>query len=124
MNATWLGERVAAPNLKQITKNVVLNKVAGSWGPNNTFRFPARNGTGGIWIAVAETLDEDKTNFGAHATVTNVDADGKKVYLKDGQFDPNQVGLMVFCSHWYLQAPSSSTGQSSRPWQSMISPSV
>ncbi|EEY16894.1 autoinducer 2 sensor kinase/phosphatase luxQ [Verticillium alfalfae VaMs.102] len=53
MQCAWLGERVAAPNLKLVTKNVVLNKIAGNWGPNATFRFPARDGTGGIWIAVS-----------------------------------------------------------------------
>lgn len=84
MNATWVGERVAAPNVKLLTQNVVLNKVAGNWGPNATFRFPANGGTGGIWIAVANTLDKAKTRFGAHGTVTKVDADAKKVYLKDG----------------------------------------
>ena len=86
MNATWLGERVAAPNVKMLTKNVVLNKVAGTWGPNATFRFPAKGGTGGIWIAVASTLEKEKTDFGAHATVTRLDAEAKKVHLKDGQF--------------------------------------
>ncbi|KAG8404823.1 hypothetical protein J3459_016637 [Metarhizium acridum] len=84
MNATWLGERVAAPNVKLLTSNAVLNKVAGPWGPNATFRFPARGGTGGIWIAVANTLDKKKTIFGEHATVTRVDAHAKNVYLKDG----------------------------------------
>lgn len=88
MNATWLGERVAAPNVKLLTKNVVLNKVSGTWGPNNTFRFPARDGTGGIWVAVAKTLEENKTNFGAQATVTGVDANEKKVHLKDGESSP------------------------------------
>ncbi|KAK8920225.1 hypothetical protein VCV18_007526 [Metarhizium anisopliae] len=89
MNATWLGERVAAPNVKLLTSNAVLNKVAGPWGPNATFRFPARGGTGGIWIAVANTLDKHKTSFGQHATVTKVDADAKKVYLKDGESKVN-----------------------------------
>ncbi|KAM3511817.1 hypothetical protein MY11210_004508 [Beauveria gryllotalpidicola] len=60
MNATWLGERVAAPNLKLLTSNAVQNKVAGPWGPNN------------------------RTSFGEHATVTKVDANAKRVYLKDG----------------------------------------
>ncbi|KAG7143169.1 hypothetical protein HYQ45_000636 [Verticillium longisporum] len=46
MQCAWLGERVAAPNLKLVTKNVVLNKIAGNWGPNATFHFPARDGTG------------------------------------------------------------------------------
>ncbi|KAK7737038.1 hypothetical protein SLS53_006795 [Cytospora paraplurivora] len=84
MNATWLGERVAAPNVKQLVRNVVTNKVAGNWGPNATFRFPARGGTGGIWTAVADTLAKEKTRFGEHGTVAKVDADAKKATLKDG----------------------------------------
>jgi protoporphyrinogen oxidase len=84
MQASWLGERVAAPDLKKVVTNVVLNKAAGNWGPNSTFRFPARDGTGGIWIAVAKTLPDSKKRFGASSTVTKVDADGQKVTLKDG----------------------------------------
>lgn len=86
MNATWVGERVAAPNVKLLTRNVILNKVAGNWGPNATFRFPAEGGTGGIWIAVANTLEKKRTKFGPEATVVKVDAEKKKVHLKSGQF--------------------------------------
>lgn len=84
MQCQWLGERVAAPDLKSVTKNVILQKTAGNWGPNATFRFPARNGTGGIWIAVANTLPKEHTRFGRHGTVKNVDADKKIVHLEDG----------------------------------------
>ncbi|CAO2652246.1 Nn.00g005290.m01.CDS01 [Neocucurbitaria sp. VM-36] len=84
MQCQWLGERVAAPNVKGVINNIIHNKTAGNWGPNATFRFPARDGTGGIWIAVAKTLPESKTRFGEHATVTKVDAPGHKVILKDG----------------------------------------
>lgn len=84
MQASWLGERVAAPNLKGVTTNVILNKVAGNWGPNSTFRFPARDGTGGIWIAVAKTIPDEKKLFGSKYTVEKVDAPGHKVTLKDG----------------------------------------
>src|SRR5271170_6790394 len=63
MQCAWLGERVAAPDLKTVTKNVILQKTAGNWGPNATFRFPARDGTGGIWIAVANTLPKQKKRF-------------------------------------------------------------
>ncbi|CAM1510677.1 Fc.00g010120.m01.CDS01 [Cosmosporella sp. VM-42] len=84
MNATWVGERVAAPNVKLVTRNVILDKVAGGWGPNSTFRFPAKDGTGGIWIAVAKTLEQEKTRFGANSTVNKVDAEAKKVHLQDG----------------------------------------
>ncbi|KAM0312037.1 hypothetical protein ACHAPQ_012297 [Fusarium lateritium] len=84
MNTSWVGERVAAPDVKLVTKNAILNKAAGNWGPNATFRFPARGGTGGIWTAVADTLDKTKTRFGEHGAVTKVDADSKTVHLKDG----------------------------------------
>jgi len=84
MQCSWLGERVAAPNVKLITKNVILNKTAGNWGPNATFRFPAHGGTGNIWIKVADTLPKEKTRFGEHGRVQLVDAEGKRVLLGDG----------------------------------------
>ena len=84
MQCAWLGERVAAPDLKKVTTNVILQRTAGNWGPNATFRFPAYDGTGGIWIAVADTLPKEKTRFGKNGTVKKVDADMKKVILEDG----------------------------------------
>ena len=85
MQCQWLGERVAAPDLKTVTKNVILQKTAGNWGPNATFRFPAHGGTGGIWIAVAKTLPKENTRFGSHGSVKKVDADAKIVTLANGK---------------------------------------
>jgi len=85
MQCEWLGERVAAPDLKTVTKNVILQKTAGNWGPNATFRFPAHGGTGGIWIAVADTLPKGNLRLGAKGTVERVDAETKTVILKDGK---------------------------------------
>lgn len=84
MQCQWLGERVAAPDLKTVTKNVILQKVAGNWGPNSTFRFPARGGTGAIWIGVAKTLPKEKTRFGSHGSVSKVDAAAKTVTMSNG----------------------------------------
>ncbi|KFY71777.1 hypothetical protein V499_08045 [Pseudogymnoascus sp. VKM F-103] len=84
MQCQWLGERVAAPDLKTVTKNVILQKVAGNWGPNSTFRFPARGGTGAIWIGVAKTLPKEKTRFGSHGSVKKVDAAAKTVTMSNG----------------------------------------
>jgi len=84
MQCQWLGERVAAPNVKFITTNVILKKAAGNWGPNATFRFPAHGGTGNIWISVANTLPKEKTRFGKHGEVQLVDAENKRVLLGDG----------------------------------------
>lgn len=84
MQCQWLGERVAAPDLKSVTRNVILQKTAGNWGPNATFRFPARDGTGGIWIAVANTLPAEKKRFGKNGTVKKINADKKQALLQDG----------------------------------------
>ena len=84
MQCAWLGERVAAPNLKLVTKNTLLGKTAGNWGPNATFRFPAHGGTGNIWINVAKTLPKEKTRFGDHGRVQALDAEGHRLLLGDG----------------------------------------
>jgi protoporphyrinogen oxidase len=85
MQCAWLGERVAAPDAKGVIKNIILNKTAGNWGPNATFRFPARDGTGGIWIAVAKTLPKEKTLFGKGGEVSKVNAAAHTVTLKSGK---------------------------------------
>ncbi|KAJ3010375.1 UNVERIFIED_CONTAM: hypothetical protein HDU68_002167 [Siphonaria sp. JEL0065] len=82
MQCEWLGERVAAPDLKLAVTNVVLNKVAGNWGPNATFKFPARGGTHGIWKAVANTLPASKLKF--NTTVVEVNHKAKTAKLQDG----------------------------------------
>ncbi|TGZ81753.1 FAD/NAD(P)-binding domain-containing protein [Ascodesmis nigricans] len=84
MQCQWLGERVAAPDLKTVTKNVILQKTAGNWGPNATFKFPAEGGTGGIWIAVANTLPQEKLKLGENYTVEKVDPKKHIVVTKDG----------------------------------------
>ena len=84
MQCAWLGERVAAPNVKAVTTNAILQRTAGNWGPNATFRFPAHGGTGGIWTAVADTLPKEKTRYGKKGTVTKVNASNKTVELADG----------------------------------------
>jgi protoporphyrinogen oxidase len=41
----------------------VLKKDAIGWGPNSTFRYPLRGGTGAIWHAVANLLPKDRFRF-------------------------------------------------------------
>ncbi|CEQ39523.1 SPOSA6832_01050 [Sporobolomyces salmonicolor] len=82
MQCEWLGERVAAPSLKLVVSNVLNKKTAGNWGPNATFRFPARDGTGGIWKAVAKTLPQERFSFGK--TVTRIEGAKKIAHLSDG----------------------------------------
>lgn len=82
MQCDWLGERVAAPSLKMVVRNVLEKKVAGNWGPNATFRFPARDGTGGIWKAVAKTLPDER--FALSTSVKRIEGKNKIAHLSDG----------------------------------------
>lgn len=85
MQCKWLGERVAAPNVEQVITNVIEGKVAGNWGPNATFAFPARGGTGAIWQGVAQKLPKHKQRYGEkRGGVVSVDAPSKNVTLADG----------------------------------------
>lgn len=84
MQCNWLGERVAAPNPKMIIQNVLHKRVAGNWGPNATFKFPARDGTGGIWKAVAKTISPNNMRFGDNNGITAVDGVNKTVTLASG----------------------------------------
>jgi len=60
LNAVWVGERVAVIDLKRVLHNFVYAKPDISWGPNRTFRFPRRGGTGAIWKKCAEQLPSEK----------------------------------------------------------------
>ncbi|WVQ79559.1 hypothetical protein IAT38_001658 [Cryptococcus sp. DSM 104549] len=84
MQCKWLGERVAAPNLRTVVKNALTMETAGNWGPNATFRFPTRDGTGGIWTAVAKQLPQQRFKLGKAGTVQKVSGQDKVVELGDG----------------------------------------
>jgi len=82
MQCNWLGERVAAPDLKQVLNNLIQNKEAGNWGPNATFKFPAYGGTHGIWKAVAATLPVDRLQL--NTKVSRINATAKIAYADNG----------------------------------------
>jgi len=60
----WVGERVSRASVGRILSNVLLRRDDRSWGPNATFRFPRRGGTGAIWQALSERLPKEKMRFG------------------------------------------------------------
>jgi protoporphyrinogen oxidase len=83
MNAVWVGERVAVTDLKRVLHNLVYAKDDVSWGPNNTFRFPARGGTGAIWRAAADRLPLERLQF--NTRITDVDLDRHEVTSANGK---------------------------------------
>jgi protoporphyrinogen oxidase len=84
MQCQWLGDRVATPDLKKATRNIVYQTEEVKWGRNVEFRYPTSGGSGGMWSAVARTLPADKFLLGAHGAVKHIDAEQKTVYFEDG----------------------------------------
>lgn len=64
LSTEWISDRVALPDPGRIVESVVLKQDQVSWGPNQTFRFARRGGTGAIWQAVAAALPQDKLHYG------------------------------------------------------------
>ena len=83
LNVEWMGERVATVDLSRIRENIRLQRDDVSWGPNSTFRFPLRGGTGAIWRAIAALLPPDRVNYGRPAV--SVDPSGRRVVFGDGR---------------------------------------
>src|ERR1051326_2776340 len=89
MDYNWIGERVAVTDLEKVLYNVLHEKDDLSWGPNNTFRFPERGGTGSVWESVADQLGRERISL-CHE-VAGVDASAKKVWFRDGASDTYDV---------------------------------
>jgi protoporphyrinogen oxidase len=82
MSYQWIGERVARVDLQRIVKNVILDTDDLSWGPNTTFQFPKRGGTGAIWNAVACLVGHTKIR--TNTAVSRIDAKENVVILTNG----------------------------------------
>ncbi len=82
MSYDWIGERVAVTDLERVLDNVLHDKDDLSWGPNHTFRFPKRGGTGAIWAEVANIVGRERISL--HKKVVRVDVKAKAVHFEDG----------------------------------------
>ena len=82
MNAVWVGERVAVTDLQRVTKNILFNQDDFSWGPNSTFKFPKKGGTGSIWDAVGKLIGDEY--FKLNCTVEKVNGPEKTIIMADG----------------------------------------
>ncbi len=83
MGYQWIGERVATPPLDRILNNILMQRDDPAWGPNNTFRFPLRGGTGAIWRAVAGLIPA--AHFRYHSGAVRIDTNTRTVALASGE---------------------------------------
>jgi UDP-galactopyranose mutase len=82
MAFSWIGERVPVVDVAALLRNVVLGEDQVSWGPNNTFDYPLRGGTGRLYEEIARPL-RDRIELGR--PVVAVDPDARQVTTADGR---------------------------------------
>lgn len=91
MDWSWVGDRVAPVDLKNILKNAVFNEDDISWGPNSLFRFPLNGGTGAIWKTLTEKLPQKKIHL--KREIASVCVHDRKILFPDGTSEEYDVLL-------------------------------
>jgi protoporphyrinogen oxidase len=81
MASTWIADRISVVDTSRILETISSGEDDRSWGPNNTFVFPAVGGTGEIYVRVAARLG-DRVQFGRD--VVAIDPVERLVRLSDG----------------------------------------
>ena len=90
MNYVWIGERVSVVSVEAILRNVILQEDQVSWGPNNTFKYPLRGGTGFLYESLRAFVED---HLHLNTPVASVDPVAKVVRTSDGREWPYDVLL-------------------------------
>ena len=90
MNYVWIGERVSVVDVEQLLRNVLIEKPEIAWGPNSTFRYPLRGGTGFLYERCARFVEH---KLELNTPVVAVDPGEKVVTTADGRRWPYDVLL-------------------------------
>jgi len=90
MNHVWIGERVSVVDVSSVLRNVILGEPQVSWGPNNTFRYPMRGGTGFLYEGMRRQIED---HLELETPVASVDPVAKEVRTADGRVWPYDVLL-------------------------------
>jgi len=82
MSSAWIAERVSVPDVRRVLKSYVFQKDDRGWGPNKSFLFPVRGGTGEIYRRLAASFGV-RVRFDDEVVV--VDADEQALELASGE---------------------------------------
>jgi protoporphyrinogen oxidase len=85
----WVGDRVAKVDLERVVFNILDQRDDVSWGPNNTFRFPLRGGTGEVWRRMARRFPANRLQFGK--ALEFVETARKRLRFSDGTTESYDV---------------------------------
>lgn len=82
MSSGWIAQRIAVVDTDRVLRNVILGEDATGWGPNRTFRYPLRGGTGAIYERLAEPV-RDRIAF--EDAAVRIDAGRHEVVTAQGR---------------------------------------
>jgi protoporphyrinogen oxidase len=82
MSYDWIGERVAVVDADDVLRNVLLGDDRSGWGPNKTFRYPLRGGTGSLFTRLATGLAD---HIELRVPVVEIDPLGRYARTADGR---------------------------------------
>lgn len=82
MSSDWIDERVSIVSFEEALKGVLLRQADDDWGPNRTFVFPLRGGTGEIFRRLAASLPKQKLKY--NKEVVGVNLAERTICLNDG----------------------------------------
>lgn len=82
MSKDWIAERVSVIDSARIERNITLQKDDVNWGPNNTFKFPKKGGTGAVFSGIAKQF-HDRILF-SHQ-LAEVDLNNQKISFTNGK---------------------------------------
>jgi len=82
----WIGDRVPTLDVAHVEGNIVDGRDEVSWGPNHTFQFPKKGGTGAIWRALASRLPPGTLRLSC--ALTGLDAPNRVATFADGTRAP------------------------------------
>jgi protoporphyrinogen oxidase len=85
MNYVWIGERVSTVDVEGVLRNVILDEPQVSWGPNNTFRYPLRGGTGFLYESLRRHVED---HLELETRVSCIDVGRREVHTSDGRVYP------------------------------------
>ncbi len=78
----WTSDRVAVVDVERLAQSIAAGRDDDTWGPNATFRYPRRGGTGAPWRAIAAALPASRVHYAQQ--VVAVDLERRQVVLADG----------------------------------------
>jgi protoporphyrinogen oxidase len=90
MHKQWMAERVSVVGLESTLRNILAVADDSRWGPNSTFKFPRRGGTGGLYEPFVPYI---RDRLRLRAPVEAIDSARKTIRLGDGSEDHYDVLL-------------------------------